>query len=94
MRNDPIDTKGLLGDDANPLGGIFGAAVGQSATETKARVEEAKKTATDLSGLVRKKNKEVTPVPAPAATESETNGKRKAEDFAEDSAAKKTKVEA
>ncbi|KAH7011961.1 hypothetical protein EDB80DRAFT_876587 [Ilyonectria destructans] len=94
LRNDPIDTKGLLGDDANPLGGIFGAAVGQSATETKARVEEAKKTATDLSGLVRKKNKEATPVPAPAATESETNGKRKAEDSAEDSAAKKTKVEA
>ncbi|KAF7533605.1 hypothetical protein G7Z17_g13486 [Cylindrodendrum hubeiense] len=95
LRNDPIDTKGLLGDDANPLGGIFGTAVGQNASETKARVEEAKKTATDLSGLVRKKNKDATPTPAAAATpESETNGKRKAEESAEDLSAKKTKVEA
>ncbi|KAH7148940.1 hypothetical protein EDB81DRAFT_481331 [Dactylonectria macrodidyma] len=99
LRNDPIDTKGLLGDDANPLGGIFGAGTGQSASETNARVEEAKKTATDLTGLVRKKNKDTAAAPAPAAApESETNGKRKAEDSAEDpaedSAAKKAKVEA
>lgn len=108
MRNDPIDTKGLLGADANPLGGILGAVTGESASDTKARVEEAKKTATDLTGLVRKKAKDVVPAPAPAATtatpatapaaavpEPETNGKRKAEEEpAEDNAAKKAKVEA
>ncbi|UPL00577.1 hypothetical protein LCI18_011511 [Fusarium solani-melongenae] len=98
LRNDPIDAAGLLGADATPLGGILGAALGESAAETKARVEEAKKTATDLSGLVRKKNKEapapaVAPAPA-AAPEAESNGKRKAEEPAEESEAKKAKVEA
>lgn len=88
----------MLGADATPLGGILGAALGESAAETKARVEEAKKTATDLSGLVRKKNKEApapdaAPVPA-AAPEAESNGKRKAEEPAEESEAKKAKVEA
>ncbi|EKJ75282.1 hypothetical protein NXS19_003707 [Fusarium pseudograminearum] len=95
LRNDPVDTKDILGADAS-IGGILGAAIGESAAETKARVEEAKKTATDLSGLVRKKNKEETateaaPEPAP---EAEANGKRKAEEPAEDAEAKKTKVEA
>lgn len=93
--NDPVDTKDILGADAS-IGGILGAAIGESAAETKARVEEAKKTANDLSGLVRKKNKEETvteaaPEPAP---EAEANGKRKAEEPAEDAEAKKTKVEA
>ncbi|KAF4985020.1 hypothetical protein FDECE_16888 [Fusarium decemcellulare] len=94
LRNDPIDAKGLLGADDNPLGGILGAAIGESAAETKARVDEAKKTATDLSGLVRKKNKDA-PADAPvAAPEAESNGKRKAEEPAEDPEAKKAKVEA
>ncbi|KAF4979824.1 hypothetical protein FZEAL_4040 [Fusarium zealandicum] len=87
LRNDPIDAKGLLGADADPLGGILGAAIGESAAETKARVDEAKKTATDLSGLIRKKNKDE------AAPGAEANGKRKAEEPAEDSEAKKAKVE-
>ncbi|KPA43293.1 hat1-interacting factor 1 [Fusarium langsethiae] len=95
LRNDPVDTKDILGADVS-IGGILGAAIGESADETKARVEEAKKTATDLGGLVRKKNKEETateaaPEPAP---EAEANGKRKAEEPAEDAEAKKTKVEA
>ncbi|KAL6921834.1 hypothetical protein ACHAPO_010058 [Fusarium lateritium] len=95
LRNDPVDTKDILGADAS-IGGILGAAIGESAAETKARVEEAKKTATDLSGLVRKKNKEeATTEAAPElAPEADANGKRKAEDPAEDAEAKKTKVEA
>lgn len=111
LRNDPIDAKDILGADANPLGGILGAALGESAAETQARVEEAKKTATDLTGLVRKKNKDA-PAPAPAPAENkegeqkqeeeqrpqpvaETNGKRKAEEPAEEEeSAKKAKVEA
>ena len=74
----------------------MGAALGESAAQTEARIEEAKKTATDLTGLVRKKAKEE---PKPAAEEAktnghETNGKRKAEDPAEEVAeTKKARVD-
>ncbi|PNP77235.1 hypothetical protein FNYG_09535 [Fusarium nygamai] len=96
LRNDPIDAKDILGADAGPIGGILGAALGESAAETKARVDEAKKTATDLSGLVRKKNKDESAEEPEAARapEAETNGKRKAEEPAEDTETKKAKVEA
>ncbi|KND88883.1 NASP-like protein sim3 [Tolypocladium ophioglossoides CBS 100239] len=94
LRKDPIDASDLLsgGPEANPLGGILGAALGESAAERQARVEEAAKNATDLSGLVRKKKaKDTAELPAPAAT----NGKRKADDDAAPEAAespKKAKV--
>lgn len=81
--------EGVLGAE-NPLSGILGASFGESAAEAQARVEEAKKGAKDLSGLVRKKEKK------PEATEAvaETNGKRKANDPADGSEdAKKAKVE-
>ncbi|KAF9765148.1 hypothetical protein IL306_002624 [Fusarium sp. DS 682] len=94
LRNDPIDAKDILGADAGPIGGILGAALGESAAETKARVDEAKKTATDLSGLVRKKNKDDSTEKSEAAPEAETNGKRKAKEPAEDTETKKAKVEA
>ncbi|KAL1867720.1 hypothetical protein Daus18300_006276 [Diaporthe australafricana] len=55
LRGPPIDVKAALGGD--PMGGILDAALGESSTETEARIEEAKKTATDLTGLVRKKDK-------------------------------------
>ncbi|SPJ76141.1 related to histone H1-binding protein [Fusarium torulosum] len=90
LRNDPIDAKDILGADAGPIGGILGAAIGESAAETKARVDEAKKTATDLSGLVRKKNKDE----STAGSDTESNGKRKAEESVEDTEAKKAKVDA
>ncbi|CAJ2502324.1 Uu.00g097180.m01.CDS01 [Anthostomella pinea] len=85
LRKPPVDMNDALGDD-NPLAGILGKALGESAAETQARVEEAKKTANDLSGLVRKKPKEQI---------EESNGKRKAEDAAaeEEVEAKKAKVE-
>ncbi|POS80560.1 hypothetical protein DHEL01_v201061 [Diaporthe helianthi] len=56
LRGPPIDMKAALGADPM-VGGILGAALGESSTETEARIEEAKKTATDLTGLVRKKDK-------------------------------------
>jgi HAT1-interacting factor 1 len=74
LRKDPIDTKELLGAEANPLGGILGAALGESAAETQARVEEAKRTATDLTGLVRKKK------PANGDAPAGDSSKRKAEE--------------
>jgi HAT1-interacting factor 1 len=70
------------------MGGVLGTALGESPADAAARVEEAKKTATDLTGLVRKKVKsEATPEPA-----ASTNGKRKADDDTENSDAKKAKV--
>ncbi len=79
------------------MGGILGATLGESPAEAQARIEEAKKTAKDLTGLVRRKAK------APEAAEGSThntngtatNGKRKAEDLEEEDAenSKKAKVE-
>ncbi|KAK0107261.1 hypothetical protein ONS95_003962 [Cadophora gregata] len=79
----------------NNAGGILGATLGDSPAEAAARIEEAKKTATDLSGLVRKKNKpaEAEVAPASTTTANGTNGKRKAEDDAGESDSKKAKVE-
>jgi HAT1-interacting factor 1 len=81
----------------NPLGGILGATIGEAPADAAARIEEATKNATDLSGLIRHKKK---PKPAEATTIEQNdntngaNGKRKAEDDAEDSdSAKKAKVE-
>lgn len=78
------------------MGGILGAAMGESAVQTEARIEEAKKTATDLTGLVRKKGKPATAAPAGADEPSPSNGtKRKAEDDVamEDDASKKLRTE-
>lgn len=89
LRKSPVDAQELLGGpEANALGGIFGAILGESTAETAARVEEAKKTATDLTGMVRKKAK-------PEAAAESTNGKRKAEEPAATGAEspKKAKVE-
>lgn len=72
------------------MGGLQHTTSGESAEEVIARVENAKKNANDLSGLVRHKPK--------AATEPEVsngtigNGKRKAEDEPEVET-KKAKVE-
>lgn len=97
LKADPVDAKELLGGDANPLNGILGAVLGETEAETKARVEEAKKTATDLTGLVRKKKAapvEETAAPEAPAPPATSNGKRKAEDDEpEDNAAKKAKTE-
>lgn len=89
LKKPPVDVQGVLGAQ-NPLGGILGATLGESAEEAQARVEEAKKGATDLSGLVRKKEKR----PEAAEAIAEANSKRKADgpaDGAEET--KKAKVD-
>lgn len=97
LRGPPMDVQAALGGD--PMGGILGAALGESAVQTEARIEEAKKTATDLTGLVRKKGKPAAAAaaaPAPADEPSPSNGnKRKAEDdvVMEDGASKKARVD-
>lgn len=81
----------------NPLGGILGTTIGESPADAAARIEEATKNATDLSNLVRHKKKpKPTEVAAaqPSDNTNGANGKRKADDLAEDSDnAKKAKVE-
>jgi HAT1-interacting factor 1 len=59
------------------------------------RIEEAKKTATDLTGLVRHKRKKAADETTPELLSngnSNGNGKRKAEDD-EDSGSKKVKID-
>ena len=65
----------LYGAGGNALGGLLGAAAGESPALAESRIEQAKKTATDLSGLVRKKAKEEPKGSAAGATsDSHTNG--------------------
>ncbi|KAI1850757.1 hypothetical protein JX266_004039 [Neoarthrinium moseri] len=87
LKKPPVDVEGVLGAE-NPMTGILGAALGESPAQAQARIEEAKKGATDLSGFVRKKEKKAEPSPGP-----ETNGKRKAEDAVEGEDPKKAKTE-
>ncbi|KAI0451141.1 hypothetical protein F5B21DRAFT_516979 [Xylaria acuta] len=90
LRKPPVDMNAALGED-NPLTGLLGQALGgESSLEQTARVEEAKKNAKDLSGLVRKKAK------AEPEPESNGNGKRKAKEDPADGqecATKKAKVD-
>ncbi|KAM0245475.1 hypothetical protein ACHAQJ_010557 [Trichoderma viride] len=88
LRKDPLSANELLGDGTNPLGGLLSAALGGSAAEVQARVEEATKNAVDLSGLVRKKkakDDDASPVNG--------SGKRKADEESTDLETKRTKVE-
>ncbi|KAI0179588.1 hypothetical protein GGR52DRAFT_536751 [Hypoxylon sp. FL1284] len=88
LQKAPMDVNSVLATDDAVLG-VLGATLGESAPEKQARLEEAKKGAKDLSGLVRKKAKEE---PKPEA--EQTNGKRKADDAAPgQDDAKKAKVE-
>jgi len=99
LKAPPVDVKDALYGptgalDVNPTGGILGATLGESPTEAAARIEEAKKTATDLTGLIRrKKAKPDAATPEPTASTNGINGKRKAEDDAEESDSKKAKVD-
>ncbi len=81
-----MDVDSVLAANA-PVSGILGAALGESTVDAKARVEEAKKNAKDLTGLVRKKAKEgggeaeVVAKDKAAGSPGATNGaKRKAEE--------------
>lgn len=90
LRKPPVDMNAALGQE-NPLTGLLGQALGESSFEQAARVEEAKKSAKDLSGLVRKR---VKPEPQSEPEENNGNGKRKAEDSTDaQEGSKKAKVE-
>ncbi|TAQ89395.1 hypothetical protein B7494_g2288 [Chlorociboria aeruginascens] len=99
LKGPPIDVKSALYGPSSgdtPMGGILASTIGESPADAAARIEEATKNATDLSGLVRRKKaiKSAEQDASPLVTTNGTNGKRKAEDDPEESdGAKKTKVE-
>ncbi|UKZ62398.1 uncharacterized protein TrAtP1_003648 [Trichoderma atroviride] len=87
LKKDPLSASDLLSEGVNPLGGLLGAALGGSAAEVQARVEEATKNAVDLSSLVRKKK------PKDDEATTPTNGsKRKADEESTELESKKAKV--
>lgn len=65
LRKDPIDPEALSG--------ILGSALGQQApgADAQARADEAAKTATDLTGIVRKKAKDAPSAKRPAAPDAD-----------------------
>lgn len=78
------------------MAGLLAQILGQDPAEQKAKLEEAKSNANDLSGLVRKKKAQPKTVATNGATPSgsTSNGKRKLEDVGEDEeSGKKAKVE-
>jgi HAT1-interacting factor 1 len=91
-----VSLAGTAGDpQADAIGGILAQVLGQSASEQKARIEEASKNANDLTGLVKKKPKAQ---PSNGITQSArgvsaSNGKRKLEDDAESSEEKKVRTD-
>ncbi|KAG4219727.1 hypothetical protein PC116_g31794, partial [Phytophthora cactorum] len=93
LRKPPMDVNSVLAADDTMLG-VLGSALGESAANKEARLEEAKKSAKDVSGLVRKKAKDDTK-PETEQPKETTNGKRKAEDDIApgEEEAKKAKVE-
>lgn len=78
----------MLGGASNGAGSIAGAKEGETRAEVEARIEEAKKNATNIQGAIRKK----APKAEASSVELPLNGKRKAEDEATGES-KKTKVE-
>ncbi|TVY29559.1 NASP-related protein [Lachnellula hyalina] len=95
LKSGPIDIDGVkatLGmGGGNSMGGVLGSTLGETPEQAATRIEEAKKGANDLSGLVRRKAKGADATPEPT---NGTNGKRKAEEEPmESDNAKKTKVD-
>ena len=91
--SDPTGTGSV--DGANPLSGILGSILGESAAAQKARLEEASKDANDLTGLVRRKKGSGTASPQPPARKPTKTGKRKVEfddDVADVGSGKRAKV--
>lgn len=98
LRKPPIDLNSAVNGPAGAgLGGLLGALGGGAAGTFgggSGSGSDAKKPATDLTGLVRKKAKDAPAAAPPAADASATNGKRKAEEPADgsDDEAKKART--
>ncbi|CAK7271682.1 hypothetical protein SEPCBS57363_004748 [Sporothrix epigloea] len=94
LRKPPIDLNAAVNGPAGAgLGGLLGALSGGATGSFGDGVQEAKKAATDLSGLVRKKTKDASAAQETSA-EKGNNTKRKAEEPADgsDEEAKKART--
>ena len=95
--NDPMGTGTI--DGTNPLAGILGSMLGESPRAQKARIEEASKSAHDLTGLVKKRKQATDDTPKTTELEglrSNGDGKRKLEfegKLTESGKGKKAKIE-
>jgi hypothetical protein len=77
---------------ADPITGETVQKPGESAAERQARVDAVSATATDLSGLVKKKKKPAAAISAKAGSNgTSANGKRKLDDESDASEGKKVK---
>jgi len=91
LRNPCVSLNGVTGpagatDGSNPLGGLLGSILGESAAQQKKRIEDATKGANDLTGMVRKKKIEPasSSAAAPVAASVEGGqGKRKLDETTE-----------
>lgn len=84
--------EAIYGQEA--VGGVLGATLGESPSEATARIEEAKKGATDLTGFIKRKKPTTSNSPEISKSSHAINGKHKVEDDAEDSNdTKKTKID-
>ena len=82
-----------VSDGSNPMGSLLGSILGESATESKARIEEASKNANDITGLVRrKKDKSNDGEEIVKTGEMNGNVKRKADDDNVEGESKKARV--
>lgn len=92
LKAPPVDVntvlKGVLPDST---GGILGALLGETPSEAALRVEEARKGATDLSGMVRKKDKSKVEA-SPEVKTNGSNGKRKADEGESETKVKKVRI--
>lgn len=89
LKAPPVDVNSVLqGVLPDSTGGILSAMLGESASEAAVRVEKAKKGATDLSGMVRKKDK----AKVETSPDTKTNGKRKADDGETKPVVKKVRI--
>jgi len=75
LRKPAVSLKGGVSGGSDAMGGILGSLLGETPAAQKARIEEATKSANDLTGLIRHKKK--APMPEPAS-------KRKAEAVGDD----------
>jgi len=99
LKGPPINFKEALNEQLNQqselITGILAAATGETREAAAARLEEAKKGATDLTGLVRHKKKPFT-TEVNESNSANGNGKRKAEEDLEEvsnEGVKKAKVD-
>lgn len=82
LRNPAVVVSEGVGGAGDPGSGLLGQLLGESAGEQKQRIEEATRTANDLTGMVRKKKQPKAETSSEPIAEGQVNGKgkRKLED--------------